>query len=233
MNLIDCKLAKTMSDVITFDGPSASGKSTVAFLFSQKIGYQFIDTGAIYRAGSLEALEKNIPLDDETKLSEIFRNMDIEFKTQDGEQKIFLDGADITDKLHLPGVTKAVPIVATFSKVREFANTIQREVGEKQNTVMTGRDIGSEIFPDAKLKFFLTASADVRARRRFEQLRAKNPEIKYEDILKETQDRDEKDSTREVSPLRIPDGAVVVDTSNLNTKQAVDELLKHYKNHHR
>lgn len=213
-----------MSEVITIDGPSASGKSTVGVLFAQKIGFQFIDTGAIYRAGALKAIQGGVPLKDEEALAEIFKDLKIDFR----EHQVFLDGTDVTDKLHIPAVTKVVPIVAAFPKVREYAKKIQRQVGEKENTVMSGRDIGSEIFPDSKLKFFITASAQVRAKRRFEQLHENNPTAKYEEVLRETNERDEKDLTRATSPLRTPEDAVVIDTSNLDRYQTVEEMLRHY-----
>ena len=159
-----------VSNVITIDGPTSSGKSSVVFTFATKIGYKFIDTGAIYRVGSLKVLKEGINASDEEDVAKVFNDLNILFETIAGKPKILVDAIDITESLHNPEITVIVPIVAAYKKVRDSAKKIQRRVGEKENTVMVGRDIGSEIFPDSALKFFLTASAEVRAKRRFEQL---------------------------------------------------------------
>lgn len=218
-----------MSEVITIDGPTSSGKSSVGHLFSASINYQFIDTGAIYRAGSLVILENDVPTNDENKCVKVFENLNVEFKEIDGSQRIFLDGKDITQKLHSPEVTKVVPIVAAYPSVREISKKIQRKIGSLKNTVMTGRDIGTEIFPDAKLKIFLTASPQVRAKRRYKQLKQNDLNISFEKVLEEMLKRDDADSTREASPFRKPEDAVEIDTTNLTTKQTVQNLLELFK----
>ena len=147
-----------MSNVITIDGPTSSGKSSVGFTFATKIGYKFIDTGAIYRVGSLKVLKEGINASDEEDVAKVFNDLNILFETIAGKPKILVDAIDITESLHNPEITVIVPIVAAYKKVRDSAKKIQRRVGEKENTVMVGRDIGSEIFPDSALKFFLTAS---------------------------------------------------------------------------
>ncbi len=226
-----------MAKVITIDGPSSSGKSSIGFLFSQKIGFQFIDTGAIYRAGSLIAIREKIPLE-EKSLTGIFEKLDIEFKTKDGKVRIFLDSEDVTSILHNPDVTKIVPIVGAFANVRKAAKKIQYDIAQDQDTVMAGRDIGSEIFPDAPLKFFITASPEVRAKRRFEQHKAKlfvgdnkknGEDVTFEQILQDTKKRDEMDENREASPMRIPENAVIIDTSDKTIEQTVDELMKNFQ----
>lgn len=216
-----------MAEIITIDGPTSSGKNSVGFLLAQKLGYQYIDTGMIYRAGSLYLLNHGISLDDGEKVIEAFQNLNIEFKNGDSDRHLYLDGKDVTDILHSPRVTKIVPVVAAIAKVREVMRDLQKEVGSRENTVMSGRDIGSEIFPDAKHKFYLTASPEIRAKRRYDQLVKKDPSIKYEDVLKDMLERDEKDTTRAVSPLRIPEGAAVIDTSNLTIEQTVDKMIGH------
>ncbi len=214
------------TEVITIDGPTSSGKNSVGFLLAQKLGYQYIDSGSIYRAGSIFVLRNNISPDSE-KVAEVFKNLQIETKTQDHEVRFLVNGEDITDHLHDPEVTKTVPIVAAIGEVREEVKKIQYNLVNSKNTVMTGRDIGSEIFPDAMHKFYLTASVEVRAQRRFKQLVEKDPKVKYEEILKSMEDRDEKDMTREVSPLRIPEDAVVIDNSDLTIEQTVEKMLKY------
>lgn len=218
-----------MSNVIAIDGPTSSGKSSVGYFFSQKIKYQFIDTGAIYRAGSLELLKQNISPEDTAKVVEVFKGLVLEFRPAENKQRIILAGEDVTDKLHSPEVTQVVPVVAAKKEVREVAKEIQKKIGNENNTVMTGRDIGSEIFPDAKLKFFITASPEVRAKRRFDQLKKVKPEISYQEVLNQMLERDKQDSEREASPMRIPEGAVVVDTSNRTIDESVGILLGYYK----
>lgn len=218
-------------EVITIDGPTSSGKNSVGFLLAQKLGYQYIDTGMIYRAGCYNIIKQNIPLSDEEKILHIFRNLNVEFKTVDGSWRVFSDGLDVTDILHTPQISKITSLVAAIPRVREIMKGIQRGLDKDGKIVMGGRDIGSEIFPDAKFKFFLTASPEVRAKRRFEQLKKSDPAITLEEVLKDMIDRDTKDTTREVSPMRIPKGAVVIDNSNLTVEQTVEEMLKHIKNY--
>ncbi len=218
------------TEVITIDGPTSSGKNSVGFLLAQKLGYQYIDSGSIYRAGCIFALRNNISLDDQKKLVEVFKNLQIEIKVNDSEQRFFATGEDITDRLHDSEVTKIVSVVSAIKEVREATKVIQYKLVNSCNTVMTGRDIGSEIFPDAKHKFYLTADIKIRAERRFKQLVEKDPGITYEMVLQDMEKRDEADSTREVSPLRVPEDAVIIDNSNLTQQQTVEEILKHIKN---
>ncbi len=215
------------TDVITIDGPTSSGKNSVGFLLAQKLGYQYIDTGMIYRAGTLLVLKNKIPLDDISEVTQVFKSLNMEIKNDDGGLRIFNDGEDLTNYLHDPQVTENVPAVAASREVREVTKIIQRQLGSSKNTVMTGRDIGSEIFPQARYKFFLTASAEVRAKRRFDQLVKKDPNLTYEVVYQSMLERDKKDTEREVSPLRIPEGAIVIDNSNLSVEETVEKMLKH------
>ncbi len=212
-------------EVITIDGPTSSGKNSVGFLLAQKLGYRYIDTGSIYRAGCIFILRNNTNIDDLERVVAVFKKLQIEVK-QDGWPRFFANGEDITNHLHEREVTKIVPAVSAIGEVRQAVKLIQYRLVEFKNTVMTGRDIGSEIFPEAKNKFYLLASVEVRAKRRFKQLAAKDPRIKYEDVLKDTKDRDEQDMTREISPLRIPKDALVIDNSNLSIEETVEEMLK-------
>lgn len=218
-------------DVITIDGPTSSGKNSVGFLLAQKLGYQYIDTGMIYRAGTYLVLKNHISLDDIHKITKVFENLNLEIKNGNGALTIVNNGEDLTNILHEAEVTDNVSTVSALKEVREVTKIIQRKLGSLQNTVMTGRDIGSEIFPSAKHKFFLTAKVEVRAKRRFEQLVKTDPQIKYEAVLQSMEDRDRKDSTREVSPLRVPDGAVIIDNSNLTVGQTVEGMLRHIRSY--
>lgn len=215
-----------MEDIVTIDGPTSSGKNSVGFLLAQKLGYQYIDTGMIYRAGCFKMLKQNVSSLDSEKILEIYRNLDIRFETNH-HWKMFLDGVDVTDLLHTPEISKLVPIVSAIPQVREIMRGIQRELGETGKIVMGGRDIGSEIYPHARYKFFLTASPQVRANRRFKQLIQKDPGIKYEDVLKDMLSRDQQDMTREASPLRVPKDAITIDNSEMSIEQTVEEMLKY------
>lgn len=210
------------TEIITIDGPTSSGKNSVGFLLAQKLGFQYIDSGSIYRSGCIFILRKNISLQNLEQVVDVFKNLRIEVRNI----SFFANNEDVTDHLHDFEVTKMVPLVAAIKEVREAIKVIQYKLVNSQNTVMTGRDIGSEIFPNAKHKFYLTASVEVRAKRRFEQLVEKDSSVKYEDVLAAMKDRDHKDETREVSPLRIPAGATVVDNSKLTVEETVEEMLK-------
>lgn len=218
-----------MSNVITIDGPTSSGKSSVGFVFSKQIGYQFIDTGRIYRAGALFILKNNISIDDEDAVARVFENLDIEFRMVDGKVRNFLGGKDVTVEIHTAETTAVVPKIAAFAKARAFAKQLQKRIGAEQNTVMAGRDIGSEIFPDSKLKFFITADVKIRAQRRYDQIKKSNPDVNYEDVLRGMEDRDNKDTTRKASPMRIPKDAIVIDTTNLSTEETVERMIEEYK----
>lgn len=215
--------------VITIDGPASSGKSTAGLLLSLKINFQFIDSGLIYRIAAYLALKKKIDLRDEDKCVEILSQARIDFKTINSHAIAFLDGEDITALLKTPEIDKVVAVVAAMPKLREEAKKIQREIGLKQNTVIAGRDIGAEVFPESPLKFFITASLKVRARRRFNQQVKIHLEVNLENIEEEMKKRDEVDSTRKTSPMRIADDAFAIDTSDLNLNQVVEELLRIYK----
>ncbi len=218
-----------MPNVITIDGPTSSGKSSVGFLFSQKIGYQFIDTGRIYRAGALYILRNEIPVDNEDKVSAVFENLNVEFRHVGDKVKLFLDGEDVNSVIHSPEVTFIVPKIAAFAKARFFAKKLQKKIGSEKNTVMAGRDIGSEIFPDAKLKFFITADEKVRAQRRYDQIAKTDTGANFEEVLKNMEKRDMTDATREASPMRVPKDAVTIDTSNISTEETVEKMLEEYQ----
>jgi cytidylate kinase len=217
-----------MSEIITIDGPTSSGKSSVGLLFSQKVGYQFIDTGRIYRAGALYILKNGIPVEDEGRVAEVFKNLRVEFKEIEGKVRIFLDDEDITAVIHTPHVTALVPKIAAFPKAREYAKQLQKSIGGLRDTVMAGRDIGSEIFPDAKLKFFITADINVRAQRRLVQIKKTNPNVKFEEILSGMKNRDNDDSTRKASPMRVQNDAIIIDTTDMTTEETVEKMRGYF-----
>lgn len=191
--------------------------------------FHYIDSGAIYRAGSIAVLNRKTNLDDEVALAKVFSEIKIEFKEIDGKQHTFLDGEEISDILHNPEVTAVVPTIAAFPKVREEATKLKRGLAEKMDMVMAGRDIGTVIFPDAKLKFYLTADIQIRAQRRLVQLKEKVPGITYEEVLEQMIERDKADMIRKVSPLRIPEDAVIIDTSNNTSEETVAQMMKAFR----
>lgn len=214
-----------MEDIITIDGPTSSGKNSVGFLLSKKLGYKYIDTGMIYRAGPFKMLKQNISSDDLDKILEIYRNLDIKFETN-GNWKMILDGEDVTDKLHSPEISNLVSLVAAYPKVREEMRKIQRRLAENGKIIMGGRDIGTEIFPEARHKFWLSASVEQRAKRRYLQLQKTDPTTTFDKVLSDMKERDRRDSEREASPMRVPEGAIVIDNTNLTIEQTVDQMLK-------
>lgn len=214
-----------MSNIITIDGPASSGKSSVGHLFSKKIGFQHIDSGVIYRCFTYYAMQNNLLEKNEDELAEIFDRLKIEIK----KDKVFLNGTDVTEKIHDPAVSKTIPPIAALIKVRIIAEKIQRKLGFSQNTVMAGRDIGSVIFPDSKLKFYITASVEVRSKRRFEQLKKKMVNITFEEVLADTKKRDQQDSERKASPLVIPNGATIIDTTNKTIDESVEIMMDHFR----
>lgn len=213
-------------DIITLDGPTSSGKNSVGFLLAKKLGYQYIDSGMIYRAGCLKMIQQSVSTEDLEKILEVYKNLKVKFESND-HWKMFLDKEDVTDKLHVSGISKLVPIVAAKKQVREVIKAFQKKLGRNGKLVVGGRDIGSEIFPDAKFKFFLTASVEERAKRRFKQLREKNPSEIFARVLEDMKDRDKQDAQREASPMRIPKDAYVIDNTNLTVEETVSEMLKH------
>ena len=216
-------------DIITLDGPTSSGKNSVGFLLARRLGYKYIDSGMIYRAGCVKVFEENIAPDDVVKVLDVYKDLNISFETVKGEWKVFLDGSDVTDKLHIPEISNLVHIIAAIPDVREIVKGIQKRVAGNGKTIVGGRDIGSEIFPDAKYKFFLTASVQVRAQRRYKQLLIEDSAIKYDDVLKDLEERDEHDATREASPMRVPKDAIVIDNSDMTIEQTVDKMLEYIK----
>lgn len=213
-------------DIITIDGPTSSGKNSVGFLLAKKLGYRYIDTGMIYRAGVYKMLQMGVSPEDTAKILEIYDSLKVRFEMDNG-WKIFLDGEDVTAVLHDPQISDVTSKVSAIQEVRDIMKGIQRRLANDGKVVMGGRDIGSEIFPEAKHKFFLNASVEVRVKRRFEQLQKKDPTVKYEDVLSSMMERDKRDETREASPMRIPEGAIVIDNSNLTVEETVEQMLKH------
>jgi len=211
--------------VIAIDGPTASGKGTVASLVAQKLGFHYLDSGALYRLVALASEKQGIDVNNGPALGQLAEKLQISFK--DGE--IFLGGEDVTQAIRAEANGLRASNVATQPAVRGALVGLQRSFRQKPGLVADGRDMASIIFPDAKLKVFLTASASARAERRYKQLIAKGISARLEDLLQDLQERDARDSSRGTAPLVIAEGAQVLETSNLSIDQAVQTVLAWYQ----
>ena len=207
--------------VVALDGPAGSGKSSISKLVADKFGFTHIDTGAMYRAVTLEALKRKININNEEEYSFLNETKVIYLK-----DKVYLNGEDVTDKIRKPNVTNAVSTCCKFKTVRECLVEYQRESAKVGQVIMDGRDIGTVVLPNADLKIFLTASPEVRAKRRYDEILAKGGQVEYDVILEEIKIRDYKDSTREISPLKQAQDAILIDTSNLTMDEVVEKISK-------
>ncbi len=214
-----------MKNIITIDGPSGSGKGTVSKLLAKKLGYKYLDTGALYRAVAWKVREENADPDDEEALKAILEKIKIKF-TGD---RIFVDGTDVTSSIRMADIGELSSQVSAKPVVRQGLFTIQREMGLKGKIVIEGRDTGTVIFPEAENKFFLDAGLEERGRRRYEELKIKNPEITLAKTVEDIKKRDSRDSSRENSPLMKTDDMIYIDSTNLSIEEVVDKILEKLK----
>ena len=217
--------------VVAIDGHSSCGKSTIAKAVASRFGYIFIDSGAMYRAVTLFALRKQLISEDSVKVQELIDllpTIQIDFRYNAEKQKsdTYLNGENVEDEIRQLPVSQNVSPVATIAEVRAAMVRLQQEMGKDKGIVMDGRDIGTVVFPEAELKLFVTASAEIRAQRRFDELTAKGESVSYAEILQNVQERDRIDSTREVSPLRKADDALVLDNSYMTREEQLDWVIE-------
>jgi len=210
---------------IAIDGPAAAGKSTVAKKIANKLNYLYIDTGAMYRAITLKALDHQIDVNDEMSLYQLLLKTTIELVQSDQKQRVYVNDEDVTDEIRSERVTNHVSKVAKHRKIREEMVKRQREYREENNVVMDGRDIGSHVLPDAAVKIFLVASVDERANRRYQENIKKDYSTNLEQLKEEIARRDQIDMEREVSPLVKSADAIELDTTSLSIDQVVDKIL--------
>lgn len=211
--------------VIAIDGPAASGKSTTARLVAKHLAYLHVDTGAMYRAIALKVLRKGIGMKERERIEALMPTTHIVMKLKNGALRVFLDGEDVTDAVRTPDVSKAVSPVSGYPEVRRAMVREQRLLGAEGGIVMDGRDIGTIVFPDADLKFFMVAGIEARARRRQEELAAKGTVLLLDAVLVDIQERDARDAGREEAPLRRADDAIDVDTSAMTIEEQVRFVL--------
>src|SRR4030095_9657974 len=212
--------------VVAIDGPSGSGKSTVGKAIARRLGYLYIDSGAVYRAVACKAIQTNTPLNDAPEIARLARQSDIRLEGDPDQLHVFLDGRDVTKETRLPDASHASSVVATIPEVREAVVEKLREMARAGGVVMDGRDIGTKVFPNAQVKLFLDASLDVRARRRCEEDRGRGRDVTVEQIRSELDERDRRDRERSATPLVRADDAIFVDTSDMPLDRVVEHALE-------
>ncbi len=210
---------------VAIDGPSGAGKSTLAKQLAAELGFIYVDTGAMYRSIGLYGMRKEIDIKDPVQVEGVLSEINISLAFQEGTQHIYLNNEDVSEKVRAEQAGMAASVVAQQPAVRQFLLELQRDMAEKNNILMDGRDIGTVVLPNATVKIYLTASVEARANRRYKELQEKgNPET-FEKVKKDIEERDWQDMNREISPLKKAADAVEVDTSTLNLQQSFDVLL--------
>ncbi|MEK6323487.1 MAG: (d)CMP kinase [Acidobacteriota bacterium] len=212
--------------VIAIDGPSGSGKSTVGKAIARRLGYLYIDSGAVYRAVACKALNTNTPLEDATAIARLAHDSNIKLEGDPAHLQVFLDGRDVTAETRLPDASHASSVVATIPQVREAVVEKLREMSRAGGIVMDGRDIGTKVFPEAQVKLFLDATLDVRARRRCEEEHGRGRDVTVDQIRGELDERDRRDRERSATPLVKADDAMFIDTSDMPLDRVVERVLE-------
>jgi cytidylate kinase len=211
--------------VITIDGPAGAGKTTVSRILADRLGFRYIDTGALYRGVALVAKEQGISSDDDSALTEMCRNLSLRFELISNRLKLFSGGRDITKHIRTPEITMMASAVSARPVVRKFLLNLQRGIGMEKQVVFEGRDMGTVVFPDAEVKFFLDASPRIRALRRFNEIKNNSAQT-LEEVERDIIQRDINDSTRALAPLKPAEDAVRIDTTDLSLEEVVKTMLK-------
>jgi len=213
--------------IVAIDGPAGAGKSTVARALAERLGFTLVDTGAIYRAVALSATRAGIPFDDDAGLMAIVDGLEVDFHLEDGLNHVLLAGEDVTPLIRTPEISMGASTVSARPAVRTGLLELQRRLAletEAPGAVLEGRDIGTVVFPDADHKFFLTASAEIRAKRRYDELVSRGADVRLEDVLADQARRDHQDSTREVAPLKPAEDGEIVDSTELGIEEVVSRM---------
>jgi cytidylate kinase len=211
---------------VAIDGPAGAGKSTIAKAIAKKLGYVYVDTGAMYRAMALYFLRSNISKDDEAKISSVVDDISVSIKYEDGAQHVILNGEDVTGLIRTEEVGNMASATSVYGPVRTKLVALQQELAKTTDVIMDGRDIGTVVLPNADVKVFLTASVECRAKRRYDELVGKGLEADFDKIAKDIEERDYRDSHREISPLKQAEDATLVDSSDMTIDEVVDAIIK-------
>ena len=211
--------------VITIDGPAGAGKSTISKILAQRLGYLYLDTGALYRGLAYKAVKCKMPVDEISALSDLCSVTKVELKNIDGRMKVFVDDEDVEDKIRTEEVGLAASTISAFAVVRAKLLNLQRETGLRGGIIAEGRDMGSVVFPDADYKFYLDATFGERTKRRHQELLLKDNLADYQSIQKDMMIRDSQDSQREIAPLKAPAGAVIINSDNLSIEEVVEKIM--------
>ncbi len=211
---------------IAIDGPVGAGKSTIAQEVAKRLHIPHLDTGAMYRALGYDSMKKGIDLNNELEVNHYLDKVDVTVQLTQGKQEVLVNGENVTSNIRSPEVSMAASNISKWRKVRDKMVSLQQSIAKSQSIVLDGRDIGTRVLPKADVKIFLTASAQVRAQRRFDELIKKGEKVSYEEVLKDLQARDLQDATRKVDPLKAAEDAYQLDTSNLTISQVVEEILR-------
>ncbi|NLD36665.1 MAG: (d)CMP kinase [Desulfatiglans sp.] len=215
--------------VITIDGPAGAGKSTVSRTLAKRLNLVYLDTGAMYRAVALQAKRENIPFSDGNALYRMCERINIHFKVNGDNSTIYIDNEDVSVQIRMPEMDMLSSSVSAVPEVRKAMTALQRKIGEKGGIVAEGRDMGTVVFPDADFKFFVTASPEVRAQRRYDERKARNEVIDINKVEADIRKRDEQDQSRKLAPLKPADEAILIDTSGMEIDRVIEIILSHIK----
>jgi cytidylate kinase len=210
--------------LITIDGPAGAGKTTVSRQLAGRLGYRYIDTGALYRGVAYAAHRRAIAPRDDVALGRLLKGLELNFKPAEGGQRLLVDGEDITNVIRTPEISMLASAISARPLVRDYLLQVQRNLGRQKGAVFEGRDMGTVVFPEAEVKFFLSAAEPIRAQRRFAEIQTKT-ETSLEEVARDMRHRDDQDSTRSVAPLKAADDAIRIDSSDLSIEQVVAQML--------
>jgi cytidylate kinase len=215
--------------IITIDGPAGSGKSTASKLLAERLHCQYLDTGAMYRAVALQAKRQGIPSESKERLKELCHNLDLRFKDKGNDKRIFIGDEDVSSAIRTPEIDVLSSGISAISEVREAMTDLQRKIALNENLIAEGRDMGTVVFPDARFKFFITASSDVRAERRYLERIARGEKVLLHEVKRDLIKRDEQDRTRSIAPSIPAEDAIIINTNSSTPEQVVGIILEKIK----
>lgn len=211
--------------IVTIDGPAGSGKTTLSRMLADKLGFDYVDTGALYRGVAWQVLRKGVAVDDNDALGKLCQYLELELIRQEGNLHLWVDGIDVTDRIRAPEISMAASAVSAQPAIRSCLFELQRSLGENRRAVFEGRDMGTVVFPDAQIKFFLEADLEVRAQRRFQELTPQTY-AEFKEVKADMEKRDADDSSRVLAPLKPALDAIMIDTTDLSIPQVLDQLMQ-------